>query len=237
MNALRSLLFTAAFLCWTVLECLVHSWRLVQRPIRPLPAVRHYVRGVDWLERHVLGLSYRIVGELPRAGPALIAMQHQSAWETLKLHILFDDPCIAVKQELLRLPLWGRYLGALGMMPVDRAAGQRAVPAMLEAARQAAAASRCLVIFPEGTRVPYGERRPLKSGVTRVYEATGLPIIPVVLDSGLFWPKNALGRRPGTVTLRVLDPIPPGLEPRKALRLLENSFGANEHDGRKGEAR
>jgi 1-acyl-sn-glycerol-3-phosphate acyltransferase len=185
------------------------------------------VRGLDWLERHVLGLRYRVLGELPRHGPALIAMQHQSAWETLKLHMLFDDPCIAVKQELLRLPLWGGYLAALRMMPVDRAAGQRALPAMLDAARAAVVEGRCLVIFPEGTRVPHGERHPLKGGITRIYEATGLPIIPVTLDSGLFWPKNVLRRRPGTVTLRVLDPIPPNLDAKQVLRILESRFGNN----------
>ena len=74
------------------------------------------------LDRRLLHLDYEIVGALPRTGPALIAMKHQSTWETLKLHLIFDRPAIVLKQELLGIPLWGRFAATLDMIPIDRSA-------------------------------------------------------------------------------------------------------------------
>ncbi len=221
----RGLAFTLLFIAWTITECLHFTWMLfVPRP-KFLKYLIQYERGLDWLERRVLGLHYRIEGILP-AGPALIAMKHQSTWETMKLHLLFHDPAIVLKKELLDLPLWGRYVTLLDLIPIDRAAGSEAMRRMIEVAQRAKGNGRAIVIFPQGTRVPPGESRPYKGGVIRLYTATGLPIIPVALDSGLFWPKKPFRQRGGTITLKVLEPIQPGLDPKDALKLLEERMEA-----------
>lgn len=222
---LRGIVFSTAFFLWTALECLEFTWMLLVPRPKFLSYLMRYQRGLDWLERKVLGLTYRIEGELPE-GPVLVAMKHQSTWETMKLHLLWHDPAIVLKKELLDLPLWGKYVTMLDLIPIDRSAGQEAIAKMIEVAQRAKAAKRAIIIFPQGTRVPPGETKPYKRGIIHLYEATGLPIVPVALNSGLFWPKRLFCQRPGTITLKVLDPIPPGLPPREALALLEERLEA-----------
>jgi 1-acyl-sn-glycerol-3-phosphate acyltransferase len=220
---LRGFIFTVVSTIWTAIECLAHSWLLLtKRPF--LPYAIGYVRRQDFLHRHLLGLDYRIIGMLPRHGPVLIALQHQSAWETLKLHLLFDDPAVVLKQELLDIPLWGSFAARTRMIPIDRSAGSEAVPEMLAKARAAAAEGRPIVIFPQGTRVAVGEQKPYRSGVVKIAQATGLPIIPVALNSGKFWPKKLFGQRSGTVTLQVLPSIPATLPPKEMLAELARSL-------------
>jgi 1-acyl-sn-glycerol-3-phosphate acyltransferase len=220
-SRLRGQLFDVLFLGWTILQFVVQSPRLVMPWARRHRIAEGYEGGIDWLERHVLGLTYSVSGELPRQGPALIAIKHQSAWETLKLHLIFDNPAVVVKKELLEIPIWGRYAAALDMIPIDRKSGSTAMAILKQAAGKAMQQKRCLVIFPEGTRVPVGEHRPYKSGVLKLYETTGLPIIPVALNSGLFWPHDGKNKRGGHITLEVLETIPAGLHPATALKLLE----------------
>ena len=221
----RGLIFTPVFILWTAIECLHFTWMLFVRRPDFLKYLMRYERGLDWIERHVLGLDYRIAGTLP-TGAALIAMKHQSTWETMKLHLLFHDPAIVLKKELLDLPLWGRYVRLLDLIPIDRAAGAEAIVQMIEVAQRAKAAGRAIVVFPQGTRVPPGESRPYKGGIGRLYAATDLPIIPVALNSGLFWPKAPFRQRRGTITVQVLEPIPPGLDPKEAMKLLEERLEA-----------
>jgi 1-acyl-sn-glycerol-3-phosphate acyltransferase len=109
------------------------------------------------------------------------------------------------------------------MIPIDRSAGRRAMGGMLEASEKAKAEGRPIVIFPQGTRIPVGVKRNYKAGVTALYQALELPILPLALNSGLFWPKT--GRKHGgTVTFSFLPPIEPGLEPESALSLLEQQL-------------
>jgi 1-acyl-sn-glycerol-3-phosphate acyltransferase len=111
------------------------------------------------------------------------------------------------------------------MIPIDRGAGRQAVSDMLAAAELARAEGRPIVIFPQGTRVPPGGARSYKPGVTILYQALGLPIVPLALNSGVFWPKSGM-KHGGTVTFSFLPPIAPGLEPDRALRLLEDRLEA-----------
>jgi 1-acyl-sn-glycerol-3-phosphate acyltransferase len=181
-----------------------------------------WVNSVAWIERHVLGLDYRVIGaeNKPKSGAYIVAAKHQSTFETTKLHLIFHDPAIVLKKELLKIPIWGRFLTTTGMIPIDRGAGRRAVGDMLTASQKAVAEGRPIVIFPQGTRVPAGEKRTYKSGVAALYQELGLPIVPLALNSGLFWPRSGM-KHGGTVTFSFLPPIQPGLEPEAALALLE----------------
>jgi 1-acyl-sn-glycerol-3-phosphate acyltransferase len=137
-----------------------------------------------------------------------------------------DNPSIIIKKELLKIPLWGQFANRIGLIGIDRSAGAKALESLEKGARAILETRRCLVIFPEGTRVPAGQHRPYRSGISRMYQLTGLPIVPVALNSGLFWPKSILRRRGGTITMQVLEEIPAGLEPKEALRLLESRLNA-----------
>jgi len=144
-------------------------------------------------------------------GPLIVAAKHQSSWETFGLLTLFDDPTFIVKRELMWIPLFGWYIWKANMIPVDRGARTQALVAMTERARAELAGNRQLVIFPEGTRRAPGAEPAYKFGVAHLYAETGLPCLPVALNSGLVWPRRAFLRHPGTVRVEILDPIPPGL--------------------------
>ena len=134
------------------------------------------------------GLTYEVRGrERIPATPAIFAFKHQSAWETLALHLLLADPAIVLKRELTQIPLFGWYLLHAGMIRIDRGGGARALRTLVEDGRAALARGSSIVVFPEGTRAPVGERNPYHPGVAALYRQLDCPVVPVALNSGLFW--------------------------------------------------
>jgi 1-acyl-sn-glycerol-3-phosphate acyltransferase len=222
IGRLRSIAFTVAFPLWTGLCCIVLAFGPLLPRKGALVLAVAWVRSVGWIERHVLGLRYRVIGRenLPRRGAFIVAAKHQSTYETMKLHVIFDDPAIVMKKELLRLPIWGAFTRKTGMIPIDRKAGPRALAELVSASRKAVAEGRPIVIFPQGTRVAPGQTRAYKSGVVALYQEFAIPIVPMAVDSGLFWPREG-AKRGGTVTFSILPPIPPGHDPATVLKTLE----------------
>jgi 1-acyl-sn-glycerol-3-phosphate acyltransferase len=227
MTRMRSAIFSFVFPAWTGFCCIVLAFGTVLPGKGPLAIAVLWVRSVAWIERAILGLDYRVLGRenLPGGGGFIVAAKHQSTYETMKIHLLLHDPAIVLKKELLRIPIWGRFLTRTGMIPIDRASGRRALDAMMNAARKARKEERPIVIFPQGTRVAPGQKRSYKGGVAALYAALDLPIVPLALNSGLFWPRQGL-KRGGTVTFSFLAPIAPGLEPEAALAILEERLEA-----------
>lgn len=225
MTWLRSLAFNIAFFASTI--AMVLAWL----PFLPGHR-RHFVRGMDrwnrmvnWLLRHIAGIRYEVRGRehLP-PGACIVAAKHQSAWDTMVFHTLLDDPALVLKRELLRIPIYGWYAKKVGMIPVDRKAGPSALREMLRAAKACAQAGRPIVIFPEGTRVAPGERRRIQSGVAALYDRLDLPVVPVALNSGLFWGRRAFLKRPGLIVLEFCEPIPPGLNRQDFIALLDSAI-------------
>ena len=137
-----------------------------------------------WCTRWILGQRVVIEGVVP-AHPQFCVLKHEAMFETLDLPNLLTRPIVAAKQELLAIPLWGRAARAYGIVGVDRAAGAAALRKLRTQARAAMAEGRPLCLFPEGTRVPHGERAPLKSGFAGLYAVLGVPVVPIAVDSGL----------------------------------------------------
>lgn len=225
---LRSALFTAAFYGWTAFLCFALLWMLLLPRRRMVAVASWYLRSVGWLERTLLGLDYEVRGleHLPASGAYIVAAKHQSAWETMKLHELFGDPAIILKRELMWVPIWGWYAAKARMIPVDRGAGGRALSSMIANAKPVAAEGRPIVIFPQGTRTAPGERRSYRIGVGALYEKLGLPIVPVALNSGVFWPRRRFAKRPGRITVEILPPILPGLPRAAVMAELESRLEA-----------
>ncbi|NTU76922.1 MAG: 1-acyl-sn-glycerol-3-phosphate acyltransferase [Alphaproteobacteria bacterium] len=222
---LRSLAFNALFIFWAAVPTFLMVW-IVLLPKRQLFFwIRTWQNGLGWIERNVAGIHYQVLGRenLPE-GACIIAAKHQSAWETCKLHVLFGDPAIVLKEELTHVPVWGWYARASGMIPVDRGGRTKALTKMMAAARAAKAKGLKIVIFPQGTRVPVGERKPYKSGVAALYKELNLPIVPMAVNSGLFWPKNTFIKKPGLITIELLPPIPAGLPRPDMMRQLEEKL-------------
>lgn len=176
--------------------------------------VRRVVHGWSafhyWLVRHVAGVSFAWHGELPE-GPYLVAVKHESMVEAVDTLRFGHTPVVVLKRELADIPLFGWVTRRYGVIPVDRAAGARALRDMMGQARAAKADNRPVIIFPEGTRVPHGERPALRPGFAGLYRALGLPVVPVAVDSGTVWPRGFVKRR-GTIHYKVGATIPAGLK-------------------------
>lgn len=210
MAWLRSALFAAIFYSGTVLAVILAppAAMLGRRPLAGL--TRSWARFHRFCAKYVLGIRTRVEGSAP-SGPALVAVKHQSMFETIEMILLLDEPAVVLKRQLADIPGWGYAARRYGVIPVDREGGAPALRRMLKAAREAAAKGRPIVIFPEGTRVQPGEQPPLQPGFAGLYSALGLPVVPIALDSGRLWPRRSFVKRPGTITIRFGEAIPPGL--------------------------
>lgn len=210
MHTLRSTLFALAFYGWTAVMVLL-SFPMSLFGTKAVRACAHgWLRGNRFLAVGLLGIRARIEGRQPD-GSVLVAVKHQSMFETFEIMLLLKEPAVVLKRELIDIPLWGWVVRRYGAIPVDRAGGAAALRTMMRAAEAAIAEGRPIVIFPEGTRVPPGERPPLQPGFAGLYRALKLPVVPVALNSGRLWPRHRFIKRPGIVTMRFGEPIPPGL--------------------------
>ncbi len=163
--------------------------------------------------RTLLGIRVELEGEVFRPG-VLYAVRHEAFFEAIDMPWLFENPVVFAKAELLRIPGWGKAGARFGLIGVDRDGGARALRTMLTEARQRIAEGRPLVIFPEGTRIAHGQRRPLQAGFAGIYKLLGLPVIPVAVDSGPLYHRR--WKQAGTIRYRFGEEIPPGL-PREEI--------------------
>lgn len=163
----------------------------------------------------VLGIRVVIRGTIPQHA-VIVAAKHQSAFETIATLYLWNNPAVVLKAELMRIPFWGYLARRQGSIPVERDASTKAMRTMMRAAEAAVADNRPIIIFPEGSRMPVGEAPPLKPGVAGLYKMLKLPVVPVALDSGRVWPRNAFVKQAGTITLDFGEEIPAGLDRREA---------------------
>jgi 1-acyl-sn-glycerol-3-phosphate acyltransferase len=164
--------------------------------------------------------EFRGMEHLPR-GKCIIAMKHQSTYDTIAPFLFIADPVYILKQELLKAPVFGVYASRVGI-PIDRGGRVRTMKAMLAAARKAADAGQQIVIFPEGTRQAVDAGADLKPGVVAMYNDLGVPCVPVALNTGLCW--QTFWRRPGHIVFEVLPPIEPGLERRAFIQKLKEAL-------------
>jgi 1-acyl-sn-glycerol-3-phosphate acyltransferase len=166
-----------------------------------------------WLLEAICDIGVEFSGrdKIP-PGPLIVAAKHQSFWETFALLPLFAAPVYIVKRELMWIPIFGWYMRKGRMIPVDRGAGRQALTGMARRARIELKRGRQIIIFPEGTRRPPGAPPSYKSGIAHLYADTGVPCLPIALNSGLVWGRRSFQRYPGTVRVEILDPIPPGLD-------------------------
>jgi 1-acyl-sn-glycerol-3-phosphate acyltransferase len=219
---IRSLAFNLALYLVTALEAILGLPVLVLSRHLAYRFGRSWAAAILRLAAVIAGLDYEVRGRehLP-AGPAIIAMKHQSAWDTFAVAVVFDDPAIVLKQELMWIPFYGWYLWKAGMIAIDRKAGAQALRKLVAAGQRAASIGRPLVIFPEGTRTAPGTHRPYQPGVAALYRQLGLPLVPVAVNSGLFWRRRSFLKRPGRIILEILPPIPPGGARQAVMQELE----------------
>lgn len=211
MSFVRTILFQIAFYAVTaIFGILLLPFMLMPRRIL-WKGIKAWLRSCLFVLHTVGGVKQDIKGveNIPK-GPLLVAAKHQSAWETLALLLLFDDPTFILKRELTWIPIFGWYLWRAGMIPVNRGAGAIALKAMTERAVAECHKGRQILIFPEGTRRAAGAPPEYKFGVAHLYGSLGVPCVPVGLNSGIFWPRRKPLRQ-GTIRAEILPAIPANL--------------------------
>lgn len=222
MLVLRSLAFNVAFYANLI------GWMIVVLPSLAMPRryfaaiAKAWSRSSIWLMEVIVGTRLEIRGRehIPPGG-FVVASKHQSFFETFALFPELADGAFILKRELMWIPLFGWYLWKDDMVPVNRGGRSAALAAMNAKARETLAAGRQIVIFPEGTRRVPGAPPAYKQGIGFLYGEMGAPVLPVALNTGLFWPRRRFLRWPGTVVIEFLPVIPAGLPRAEFNRRLQ----------------
>lgn len=175
--------------------------------------------------RVIVGLRYEFKGteHLPPGG-SIFAAKHQSAFDTFVFLQREAKVAYIMKKELFWVPVYGWFSKKVGMIGVDRSGHSRALRDLLKATKAAVTEGRRIIIFPQGTRTHAGSGKPYQPGIYAIYRDSGLPITPIALNSGEFWPKSWLKRYPGTITIEFLPPIPAGLSRHDLMKKLETEI-------------
>jgi len=186
----------------------------------------------------ICGIRYQVRGaEHIPSSPFIVLAKHQSAWETLAFQVIFPPQTWVVKRELLWIPFFGWGLAMLSPIAIDRAAGGRALRQLLDQGRERLARGLCIVMFPEGTRMPPGTRGHYQAGGAWLATQTGAPVLPVAHNAGSLWRRKAFLKRPGLITVSVGTPIAPqGLTHQELNRRVEDWIEAEmqQLEGRSG---
>ena len=175
------------------------------------------------LLKYIMGITHRVTGPRPDH-PVIYAAKHQSAWETIFLYAEFDSPAPVLKKELIYLPFIGLFFVKVPSVPIDRSAGRAALKNLMAAAEKINKIGDSILIFPQGTRVAPGADHSYHAGTFAIYQATGLPVVPVALNSGLFWSRAAFTKKSGVIDVKLLPEIPPGLNRREFMARLEHDI-------------
>lgn len=213
LTLLRSILFNICFTFWAFFAACIFSPLFICSARASQRSGPLWASVVHVLARIILGLRYEIRGQqYIEYGPCIYACKHQSAWDTIIFLTLFPAPAYVLKRELLRIPLWGWYLWRMQMIAINRHAGASSLKDLLKQSKRALEAGRPIVIFPEGTRTVPGAPPHYHPGILAMYNQLKVPVVPVALNSGVFWGKNAFTKHSGTIIMEFLPPIPPGLD-------------------------
>lgn len=228
MKLIRSAVFNVVVVVWTFIF-MVAILPLYFAPRKTASrAVNWWTRTVFFLHRTLLRIDFEFRGveNLPEGG-VIIASAHQSAWETIGFFAAMTDPVFVLKYELYRIPLFGLHARKVGMIPIDRDGGASTMRHMLRAVSERLAEGRPVVIFPGGTRSAPDDVVDMKAGIAGVYRRGGVPVVPVSLNSGVFWARRKFVKEPGKIIVEFGKPIPPGMPLTEFVPLLSKQI----HDG------
>jgi 1-acyl-sn-glycerol-3-phosphate acyltransferase len=185
--------------------------------------------------RVMMGIRYEVQGQenLPvgETSPAILLVKHQSTYETFLMPAIMPHPLAYVfKKELLYVPFFGWSIGSLDMIHIDRSQRAKAFAKVVEQGQALLDRGVWVIMFPEGTRIPRGERGSYKTGGTRLAIATGAPVIPVAVTSAKCWPRKAFIKHPGVVDVSIGKPIPSvGRDAEELMREVETWIEAEMH--------
>lgn len=209
LNLVRSLAFYAGY---AIIMILQPTASLLAKPFVSKAFLHRFTTNACvysvWWAKVVCGIRYEVIGKenIPDV-PCVILSKHQSAWETLFLQVLFQPTSTVLKKELLRIPFFGWGLALMEPIAIDRSQRSNALKDVIRQGVERLAAGNNVIIFPEGTRTMPGEQTEYSAGGAMLAVKAKVPALPVALNSGLFWPRGSLIKRPGTIRIVIGKPI------------------------------
>ena len=227
MNCITSIIFTILLNLWSTIIPIIYFPAFIFRSAKIADhGAKIWTIGVMWMLKKLCRIDYEIIGleNLPKE-PCIISCKHQSAWETIIMHLIVSRPVYAFKKELLKIPFYGWYLRVMSGITVDRSGGASALKALIKKTKNYLAKGQSIVLFPQGTRVPVkigSDKFPYQAGIAALYLSTGVKVVPAALNSGVFWGKGT-PKKPGRITLEFLEPINPGLPKQEFMAKLESA--------------
>lgn len=198
---LRSLLFSI----YSLLSIFLYSFVVVAAIILPLQTrhalIRAYLRAYLWVLKKLCHIDFQVHGleHIPREHAGVVLCKHQSTWETFFLPLVFHNPAVILKRELLWLPFFGWGLAASDPIAINRNDKSSAMQQIITKGKKCLTAGRWIIVFPEGTRTAFGSVGHYKLGGARLAVATAYPVIPVAHNAGLYWPRRKFIKKPGTI--------------------------------------
>ncbi|MBL4802951.1 MAG: 1-acyl-sn-glycerol-3-phosphate acyltransferase [Emcibacter sp.] len=224
---MRSSIFQAVFYIWGAVCCLI--WV----PFLYIPGVPRrwhaafqtfWCRSVRFWMWLILGLTMEVRGRENISDTAVIyAMKHQSMLDTFIMHSILKDPTFIMKEELLNIPLYGRLCDKVGNIPIDREMGMASMKKMLVQSRKEIRDGRSVIIFPEGSRATPGEKHPYLPGIFGIYKYLKVPVVPVAVNTGLYWPRNGQMKK-GVFVIEFLPPVEPGIQKDDFMGKIEEAI-------------
>lgn len=222
MIFVRSLAFNTAFYVVTLIEMILFSPVYFLLPRKKAWFVpKFWAKTNLFLQKWLAGTDHHVEGveNLP-SGSYIVAPKHQSSWDTFALLPHIPDGLLILKRELMWIPIFGWYVAKMRMIPIERGSRAKVLRDVVRKARELMAEDRQLIIYPEGTRRAPGDVPQYKYGIVELYDQLGIPVVPIAHVAGLYWPRRKFARYPGTIRVRILPPIPPGLDKETFLKRL-----------------
>ena len=227
MTFFRSLTFYIFFYAGTIFFFLIFSpvWLFTRNFVVTL--CTFWTKSVIKLSKLILGIKYEIKGveNIPESGSFVVACNHQSAWETFFLGSLFPGSIFILKNELKKIPIFSQYFKKLGFIFVKREKAFDSLKILLKSVRKLISQNiSVFIIFPEGTRIKPGDRIKLNSGVFAIHKFSGLPILPIKLNSGKYWINKKFNKRKGTIIIKIFPIINKVNDKEKVMSKLANYY-------------
>lgn len=210
MQFIRSTLFTIGFLLGVILigllTALVLRW--LAYPNRA-PTILLWNRWAMWLAKVVCGVHWQVIGcENISTEPAVYLSNHESEGETIFLQLLLRPVSTVLKQELLGIPFFGLGLKLMDPIAINRASPKTAMKDMLNTGVARINQDRNVLVYPQGSRIPYPKPLKYARGGAAIAVAAQVPVIPIAHNTSSCWPTKGFNLSPGTITVVIGEAIP-----------------------------